>query len=75
MLIGLQCEHVGVAWMHLLGYTCSAFYHVCRFFEVQVQEAGGREIRCPAYGCFRVVPNVRVCMCGWMHEVWVCRCG
>ena len=25
MLIGLQCEHVGVAWMHLLGYTCSVF--------------------------------------------------
>ncbi|KAL5489407.1 hypothetical protein EMCRGX_G018496 [Ephydatia muelleri] len=63
-------QQVSIPCRHLICKTCWP-----RFFEVQVQEAGGREIRCPAYGCFRVVPNVRVCMCGWMHEVWVCRCG
>ena len=40
-----------------------------RFLEVQTQEAGGKEVRCPAFGCFKVVPNVSiqvgVCCRGW----------
>ena len=50
MLIGLQCEHVGVAWMHLLGYTCSAFHHVAGFLKSRSRRQEGERYGAPPTG-------------------------
>ena len=32
--------------------------HVFSYLDDQINEGGGKEIRCPAYQCFKLVPDV-----------------
>ena len=58
------CAFGVIKWVWLM---CPWLYGTIpfRFLEVQIQETGGKEVRCPAFGCFKVVPNVSI-------QVYVC---